>query len=149
MQKIRYNNRFSFNATLSEEILNKSILHMSLMPLVENAIFHGFPYKDKRDGIIEISGEFIQDGTGIAIIIKDNGVGIEPQKMLQIMETEDFEDSINDTSRKRNRYVSIGVKNVHDRLKLYYGEAYGLTLKSELGKGTTVTVFVPNINFNQ
>ncbi len=147
MQKIRYNNRFSLKVSLNEEIMSKTILHMSIMPLVENAIFHGFPYKDTKNGIIDISGYIAKDGESICLIIRDNGIGISDQKIKEIMKDNSIDVDIKDLYQTKNRYVSIGIKNVHDRLKLYYGDKYGLRLESEPDKRTEVTVLIPNRDF--
>lgn len=140
MQKIRYNNRFSLTVAMPPEILDKNILHMSMIPLIENAIFHGFPNKDTSNGLIHITGYVATGENAVIITITDNGVGIPKAIVEQLL----IKDDVEDRSLKGNRYVSIGLKNVHERLVLSYGDQYGLNIFSDYGSGTTIEIRIPN-----
>lgn len=127
---IRYgdniNVKFFVMPNCEEYIVPKLIFQ----PFIENAFFHGFT--DKDTGYIHV---FVseQDGTLICEII-DNGVGIA---------NEDMEKLFYKSSKKHEHFTSIGINNVNDRIKLLYGEEFGVTITSELNKGTTVKVIIP------
>lgn len=106
-----------------------SIPKMILQPFVENAFFHAFPYEIR--GRITILVRTLEENLQIQII--DNGVGIN-QKRLQ---------ELSQGRAKTEHFTGIGVKNVDDRLKLIYGENYGIDIQSEEGKGTTITILIP------
>lgn len=92
---------------------------------------HGFR-KDRNDNCLEIG--IIKEDDNIKIQVKDNGQGISEDRMLEIMKhLEDESDAIN----------SIGLKNVHQRLKLKYGSHFGITIQSEEERETIVTILIP------
>lgn len=120
IQKIRYGDKFDYTLDFSNEIMGKKVPKFVLQPLVENAIVHGVEPKN-GPGHINITGK-VEDGF-IKLIIEDNGVGMDT-------------DAVKDDS--------IGIFNVQERIRLKYGEPYGLHFESELGKGTKVTVLLPS-----
>ncbi|WP_157453656.1 sensor histidine kinase [Clostridium sartagoforme] len=101
-----------------------------LQPFIENSFFHGFP--SDEEGKIQV---FIKEqGEDIKIEIYDNGVGIEEETLEKVKEKRET----------RNEHFSgIGVNNVDSRIKLIYGNQYGIEIKSKLNKGTTVTILLP------
>ncbi|HPZ00104.1 MAG TPA: ATP-binding protein [Clostridiales bacterium] len=103
---------------------------ITIQPFIENAIYHGLDRMVDR-GEIKISAK--SDGKDILIQIADNGLGMTEEQCRQILKKERSDNS------------GIGVKNVNDRLKIYFGEAYGIQIESELDVGTTVTVRIPRI----
>ncbi len=127
---IRYGNTITVNflvmPTCEEYIIPKLILQ----PFIENAFFHGFT--DKSTGSIHVFANE-KDGDLICEII-DNGIGIA---------NEDIKNILVDSSKKHEHFTSIGINNVNDRIKLLYGDNYGVTITSELNKGTTVKVVIP------
>lgn len=106
-----------------------------LQPFVENAFFHAFP--EGRTGIIHVFVRKNKDK--IQFEITDNGVGITQEKLLSLNEKE---------SQKSRHFTGIGVSNVDNRIKMIYGLDYGIHIKSEENKGTTVTVLLP-VNHDQ
>ncbi len=117
IQNMRYNNRFDLILDL-EEIEDYKIITFILQPFVENAMYHGLEAKIGK-GYIKIEG-YQKDGN-LYFTIKDNGIGIAD---LSILDT------------------GYGVKNVKERIKLFYGDEYGVSFASEPYVGTTVTIVV-------
>ena len=107
-----------------EEILHLPILKIMLQPFVENAILHGAEPKEGRTNIILVGK---REGDALILEIIDDGVGMDSSKKL----TEDG---------KTNGY---GIRNVHDRIQLHYGQEYGVSVYSRLGIGTKVTLRFP------
>ncbi|NOU88727.1 HAMP domain-containing protein [Paenibacillus sp. LMG 31460] len=130
IQKMRYKSKLDFRIDIDKEIMRCKTLKLILQPLVENCIYHGIKYKSGT-GIIQIIGEKSQDC--ILLKVLDNGVGIEPEKLKQIL--------LNDHSFEDK---GVGVTNVNERIRLYFGEPYGLSFKSQ-GEGTEVTICIPII----
>ena len=119
LQNIRYNDRFTLYVDAKRDVLSCRIISFILQPFVENAMYHGLEPKMGK-GRICITAR--KEGTKIVIEISDDGVGVA------------------DMSRLENGY---GIRNVRERIRLNYGENYGVTIKSEVGKGTTVRIVVP------
>ena len=130
IQKTRYSDIFDFSIEVEEELMKYSILKMTIQPLVENSIYHGLKPKDTA-GIILITGHEYEDTIVLKII--DNGVGMTKDKFNEIISQKDSQASKD----------SFGLKSVDERIKLYFGEEYGIQVESEPGKGTEVTVKVP------
>src|SRR5206468_3463037 len=112
------------------------ILKLTLQPLVENAIFHGIGPK-KEPGAIHVRARI--QGNMLKLYIMDDGVGIEPQRMQDLLKQQDTESK----RRAKDNFNSIGILNVHERIKLQFGDPYGLRFNSKLNKGTVVCVEMP------
>ncbi|CAM4011634.1 sensor histidine kinase [Cohnella lubricantis] len=130
IQKFRYFDVFDFEIKVQDEIKNNKILKLILQPLVENSIYHGLKTKGSF-GKIRIEG-FIKN-ENIIIMVIDDGVGISEEKVKQILNNKTSPASVE----------SFGLRSVDERIKLFYGEGYGLNIESELGKGTTITIVIP------
>ena len=120
---------------LSQEIYELSILKLLLQPIVENSIIHGILEKEPPVGTVSIKGYIT--GDDLNIWISDNGIGMTRKQINQIM----------DLSHP-NTANGYGIKNVIERIRLYYGSQYGLTYESQPGQGTTVLVKIPSTKFN-
>ncbi|MDR1771958.1 MAG: sensor histidine kinase [Hungatella sp.] len=133
IEKIRYIELFDVTTQVDQEVLyDAKIVKLTLQPLVENAIFNGIE-PSGRNGLIQIH-VFAENGV-LYITVRDNGIGISP---------EGIETLLTDTSRiTRSNMSGIGLPNVDRRLKLVYGEEYGLTLESELDQYTLITIALP------
>lgn len=144
IQKIRFENRIKLQINISDEFLQYKTPRFLLQPLVENAFKHGFK-KEKTEGVIEISCHYIDDD--IDIVIRDNGEGIEKERLLYIMKNISEYTSMHKLNDKdqlfNNNVVGFGLYNVYSRIKLYYGDSYGLTIESTKNVGTKVTVHIP------
>ena len=126
IQSCMHDDSFDVMLDIQEEILPYQTLNLLLQPLVENAIEHGIDLLEDRKGVIKITGRM--DEEKIYLYVEDNGVGIEPELLASILEF------------KTRGY---GVRNVNERIKLFYGEEYKLQIESEVGVGTRTTITIP------
>jgi two-component system sensor histidine kinase YesM len=130
IQQIRYRNKFRFEIEAQDDALRYKTLKLILQPIVENAIYHGV--RDMADeGLIRISAEVI--GEKLLLQVSDNGLGMNPEVLKNILVLE--------TSGKKGS--GVGVKNVHQRIQLYYGMEYGLEIESVQEAGTDVKIWLP------
>ncbi|MFW5987958.1 MAG: PocR ligand-binding domain-containing protein [bacterium] len=137
IQKKRYRDQFDFKIDISEELYGVNIPLLTIQPLVENAIIHGF--KEQQSGTIEINSQIKEDK--VIITVQDNGVGIK-HNILKNLLTYDEESK----EKIASHITGIGVNNVHKRLQYYFGDEYGLEIDSKLGKGTAVKIKIPKEN---
>ena len=130
IQKMRYKDKLEFQIDVDPSILHIPLIKLVLQPIIENAIYHGLKYKESK-GLLIIKG-FPKDGNAVLQVI-DDGVGMDEETLAHIYD------------RHKVNYHSngVGVYNVQKRLKLYYGEDYGITYESVVGKGTTATITIP------
>lgn len=134
IQELRYEDKFEVLWEIPSEVERCRIIRIVLQPLVENAIYHGIkPLTNK--GLIRISGRILSDS--VELVVSDNGLGMTEQE-LEILRQNMSSDMI-----KESRH--IGVTNVNQRLRLCFGEEYGLSVESSEGKGASVTVRIPRI----
>ncbi|MBU3214579.1 sensor histidine kinase [Clostridium estertheticum] len=131
IQNMRYSDRIKLIIDLPEELYCYSILKITLQPILENSISHGILGRGNVCGEILISGKL--ENNDITLYVKDDGIGIPDDKIDKIL-TDDI------SSKTGSGY---GLKNIDKRLKLSYGEGYGLTFKSQYGHGTTVEIKIP------
>jgi len=120
LQNMRYHNRFELNIEIEESLITQKILTFILQPIVENAVYHGLEPKLGNGCSIRLSG--CLEGEVMIFKIEDNGVGIVDMNLLD---------------------EGYGVKNIRERLFLFYGDQAGICFESEAGAGTEVTVRVP------
>lgn len=130
IQKRRYKDKFQFTIEAAEETLQYKTLKLILQPLIENAIYHGIEYM-VDEGEIRITVSIV-DGK-LLYEVRDNGLGMKPEVMENILSKE----------WKKGKGSGVGMKNVHERIQLYYGKQYGLEIQSELEEGTTVKAWLP------
>ena len=135
IQNLRFDNRIHVTWNLDPSADNCQVIKIILQPIVENAVIHGIFEKPSKSGCLSITTRRFEDG--IRITISDDGVGMDEQTMRKNFTASD---GIADTSG------GYGVRNTNDRIKLAYGDSYGLTCSSTIGKGTTVTVHIPAID---
>ncbi|WP_078551675.1 cache domain-containing sensor histidine kinase [Bacillus alkalicellulosilyticus] len=140
IQSVRYQNKLNYSLDISPTIQNVSILKIVLQPIVENAIYHGI--KERRGpGLITIEAKKQNDR--LVITIGDNGKGMSEEKLEQLRKN--LSTFLIDDENHDKLTTGYGVVNVHARLKLTFGEEYGVTIDSELDKGTIVTIYHPII----
>lgn len=130
--QLQHPNKLTVRVNIAKEIERNSIQRLVLQPIVENYIVHGFK-KDSQENQLTIQAE--KHDQNVWIIVQDNGSGIEKDRLHKIKEHLD--------DKEHDLIDSIGMKNVHQRLKLKYGDEYGLEVESEAGKGTTITLIIP------
>ncbi len=136
IQKIRYKNSFTVNFDIQEEILKCCTVKLIIQPLLENAIYYGVEGMD-GEGEIYVKGYRKEDDIYIDVI--DNGIGI-PQESAQLLLTED--------NHVHKHGSGVGIINVHNRIKLRFGEQYGLEIESEPDEGSTFRIHLPYIPFD-
>ena len=137
IQNIRYKNKFTYNIEAEEDTLNLTSIKLIIQPLIENAIYHGMEYMS-GDGDILVKSYKKENDLYIDII--DNGLGM-PQEVADRLLT-------NNVSNHQKKGSGIGLRNVHERIKLYFGDEYGLEVYSEPDEGTTIRIHMPSIEFN-
>ncbi|MCK0472368.1 sensor histidine kinase [Halalkalibacter sp. APA_J-10(15)] len=146
IQSVRYKNKLNYSLTVSPDLKHLSILKIVLQPIVENAIYHGI--KERRGpGLITIEAKVEHEM--LIIQIGDNGKGMTEETLLQLRESlNSFLGSTEDEMESRLT-TGYGVVNVHARLRLTFGDQYGVKIESELDKGTIVTIYHPVLENHQ
>ncbi len=137
IQHMRFKNKFSYEIQAEEECMELTSLKLILQPLVENAIYHGMEF---MDGEGEIKLSVMRKEDNLIIQVSDNGLGMTEEQVKSL-----FSHEVQVTSKKGS---GIGVKNVNERIKLYFGENYGLTIDSEPDEGTTITILLPAVPYD-
>ena len=132
IQHMRFKNKFDYEFDIAEDVLELPSLKLMLQPLVENAIYHGMEFMD-GDGLIMVKAW--REENELYLSVADNGLGMTEDKVEMILTGK--------SSSGNGRGSGIGVKNVNERIKLYFGETYGLTIDSEPDEGTKVTMHLP------
>lgn len=135
VQQIRFGDKLQYKESLAPGSESMKILHFSLQPLIENAIVHGLEGKN-GSGKLEVSSFFSEEN--LYISIKDNGIGIDEGQLKKLRER-----LAQPTNTLKDNH--IGIKNVHDQIRYYYGETYGLEIESVVGEGTTITMKVVRV----
>jgi two-component system sensor histidine kinase YesM len=130
LQKFRYGDKFDSFIDIDDSLLPLRIPRLILQPLVENAIVHGIE-RMKGKGIIRIEGMRVADR--VTLFVTDNGIGVEQERIFQALRE----------SPDRGSQGSIGLRNVHTRLSLQYGDDYGLRVSSRPNEGTRATIVLP------
>lgn len=129
IQHMRFKNRFTYTLEADEEVLQLASLKLVLQPLVENAIYHGMEFMD-GDG--EIHVKIWRENDDLYMKVSDNGLGMTKEQVERLLVDHGHVPSKSGSG--------IGVRNVNERIKLYFGNEYGLIIESELDEGTDVTV---------
>ena len=130
IQMYRYKNQFTYAFDVDPDCLGYYCNKITLQPIIENAINHGLDLM-VEEGRIDVQARF--DGEDIVFSVRDNGVGMSPEQIEAIMQSEQ-------TDR-----TGIGIRNVNDRLRIYFGKNYGLRITSEPDVGTCVEIRMPKI----
>ncbi|CAK4823937.1 unnamed protein product [Aphanomyces euteiches] len=142
IQKYRFEDLFDYQIEAAEEVMECGILKLTLQPLVENCIQHGFEGIEYR-GLILIN--VYMEGERLLIQIQDNGIGMS-NVILSGFQYKTFEDiAAKDSPPEHAERRGLGVRNVADRLRIHYGKEYGLFICSEENQGTTIQCVLPNL----
>ena len=131
IQNYRYRNQFTYDFHIEEDCLKYLCNKITLQPIIDNAIYHGLD-RMVDEGHIDITIRTESEDT-ILLVVEDNGVGMTEEQCHEIL------------YRENSDRVGIGIKNVNDRIRIYFGEKYGLKLFSELDEGTRVEIRIPRI----
>ena len=130
---LRYGDLFDIEWDIDESILSYTIIKICLQPIIENAVYHGIKQKNDK-GLIKIKG--LCDDNNIILIVSDDGVGIEKNALDELNKT------LSETSFT-NEKSHIGLSNVNQRIKIIFGDSYGIHVESTVGVGTDVYVTIP------
>jgi len=128
IQQSRYEDKLRYEFAVDEAILDSKIPKIILQPIVENAIYHGI--RTLTHGGVVWIGAYLEE-QDLIFRVKDNGVGFDTTKCL---------DEIQEKCVQTPRLGGVGIRNVDKRLQLYYGSRYGVTIQSQIGGGTEVTM---------
>lgn len=132
IQQIRYQDILEYEINVPEELSSYLIPKITIQPLVENALYHGI--KNKRGlGKIVVTGERKSDY--FCIYVKDNGLGISDERLETVL--------MNITNRNESEKSTFGLYNVNERIKLDFGDLYGISIDSVYKEGTTVSIKLP------
>ena len=142
IQEMRYKNKFRYRIDCPAEAENLSTIKLVVQPIVENAIYHSMDFMD-WDGLIEIRAG-VSDGA-LSITVADNGLGMT-QDVVESLLTTGPESNRRDSTKKGS---GIGLKNVQERIRLYFGPQYGVSIQSEPDEGTTVTLHLPAVPYGE
>lgn len=130
IQSYRYKNQFTYEFIVDETILDYLCNKITLQPILENAIYHGIG-RMVDEGKVTVIAK--QEEGDIVFSVEDNGAGMTKEQCESILKKE------------RSDSSGIGIKNVNDRIKIFFGEEYGIRIESELDVGTTITIRFPII----
>ena len=131
IQKMRFGEGFDYWIDASDEILSLPVIKLILQPIVENAIVHGLGEKPLPDAYIHIKG-YMKDEY-LVFEVEDNGYGMLPEKIEEIRKS--FQD--------KTIHNGVGLSNVYQRIRIYYGEKADIQVKSSLDCGTDILVLIP------
>lgn len=134
IQKYRFEDKFKVIFNISSEIQNCIVPKLIIQPIVENAIVHGM---DTEISFIEVKIEGRLEGEDIVFRIRDNGKGIDADKINMMLQASE--------NKNKNGFNGMGIKNVNERIKLYFGDQYGLYYLSNIENGTEVIMRLPVI----
>lgn len=135
IQQIRYGMSLQVDVQIPEQLVDTQVLKFLLQPIVENSIIHGLSGENMEPRITmtaELNGEVLK------IKLSDNGKGMSAEKLQEILQLKD--------NHSENRLANIGIGNVRERIKLHYGDPYGLEIWSKPDQGTDVIITIPYIS---
>ncbi len=133
IQKIRYKDKFTFSVDVPDDLLSHSTPKLILQPIIENAIYHGIEYM-VDEGEIQIKA-YIED-TKMVLEVADNGLGMTPEVIDKLL-------FCKDEAIETHKGSGVGVRNVDERIKIRYGDEYGIGITSEVEEGTVVKIHLP------
>ncbi|MZQ81270.1 HAMP domain-containing protein [Paenibacillus sp. 5J-6] len=139
IQQMRYRDILDYEIEIDARLNPYPILKMILQPIVENALYHGLKNK-RRKGMIRIIG-LIENEEDIVLLVEDDGIGMSPEKLEQMREYLTNDQPPEQTGNEVSG--GFGLHNVQQRIKLYYGNKYGVSIDSIQNEGTKVTIRIP------
>ena len=140
--KFRFGEKVNLRVHFSKEILDFQMPRLLIQPLVENSIHHGIEKrKELKRGFVYLKGYFDQ-GTAVIEVV-DNGIGLPEERVEELNRRFETLQVVEPPSRNQQERKSLGLENVCSRVKLYYGDEYGITVKSRQGYYTRVILKAP------
>lgn len=135
IQKMRYRDILDYAIEVDPQARDNTILKLILQPLVENALYHGIKNK-RQGGTITVRVQQVRPDE-VQLEVQDNGIGIPPAKLVQLQA------QLQEDGGELQCERGFGMANVNKRVKLYYGQRYGLSLRSEVDVGTCAMIVIP------
>ncbi len=132
IQQVRYMGMYEMAYEVPEDLMDLLIQKFTLQPLVENAIFHGIE-PSGRCGTITVKACLANDGRDLSISVIDDGVGITDDEIAHIYD---------ERKHSKTDMTGVGLRNIDERIRLVYGEGYGLSFRSEKGRFTEVMIMI-------
>lgn len=142
IQQARYRDILDYEIAIDPQLYQYKILKLTLQPLVENSLYHGIKYK-RAKGKIWVTGK-MEEGDGvqadrILLCVEDNGAGMDEEEVKRLQA------EISKPCKETEK--GFGLANVNERIRMNYGAEYGMTIVSEKGKGTKVSIVIPAVEF--
>lgn len=137
IQHMRFRDKFVFTIDAEKEVLGAATIKLIVQPLLENAVYHGMEFMD-GDGEIQVKAYIKEEN--LYIDVCDNGMGMPEEVVDKLLQREAIH---------RGKGSGIGLRNVHERIQLYFGQNYGLTILSEPDEGTIVRIHLPIVAFTE
>lgn len=125
IQNFRFDGRIHLKVEIPEELMSKKMLKLTLQPIIENSVSHGISAEDEGEETITVRAR--EEGGDLIIEVQDDGKGMTKEQLETILKVDE----------NNSHYA---VFNIHDRIRLKYGEGYGLRYESAVGQGTMVTI---------
>ncbi|MCL2835008.1 MAG: ATP-binding protein, partial [Treponema sp.] len=132
--KLSYGEKFDIHITINEDAQEAVVPKFIMQPLIENALYHGILVNTKHGNIFLTA---CRSEENLCITLKDDGIGMSREKLEQLL---DYSVNVRDDA---GTHTKVGVRAVDKRLKILYGEKYGLTIESKENSGTTVNLVMP------
>lgn len=133
IQKARYENKLNYEIYVDPEVRQEIVFKLTLQPLVENAIYHGIKAR-RGEGHIQIKVQKVDDK--LCLSVSDNGAGIPSTQLMELQ-------TVLSGMHAGKESLGFGLFNVHERIRLVYGDNYGVRIYSTIGEGTQVEVWYP------
>lgn len=144
IQQVRYRDILDYEINIDEELYGYKILKLTLQPLVENSLYHGIKYK-RAKGKIWVTGKLLQGSDAgkdrILLCVEDNGVGMDGEELRKLQA--EIVKPCKETEK------GFGLANVNERIRMNFGMEYGMTIESEKGVGTKVSVVIPAVKLHE
>lgn len=140
IQQFRYQDILEYEINIPDEIYQYAIIKLTLQPIVENALYHGIK-KRRGKGKITVEAVLTEENS-IVFTVMDNGIGIEQTQLIQLIQ------AMKSGYDQNGKRVGFGLANVEERIRLNYGNKYGVYIDSEVGYGTKVTIVIPAILYS-
>lgn len=144
IQQVRYRDILDYEIRIDPELYQYKILKLTLQPLVENSLYHGIKYK-RAMGKIWITGEMkrgdVPEKDQILLCVQDNGVGMDEEELGRLRE------EISRPCKKTEK--GFGLANVNERIRMNFGMEYGMTIESQKGNGTKVSILIPAVKLHE
>lgn len=133
IQKFRFGERITYEIECETGVEKYQILPLLLQPIIENAFIHGL---ERKPGEGCVACRIFTEDHQLKIVVKDNGLGMDKERLEKLVASLE-------NNKSKEKVSRVGLRNIYERIKIYYGEAYGITIVSERDKGTKVTVSLP------